>query len=269
MQMHKISMGMLGGFGVALGSGIIKEMTEDKHLKPSEEIVEPIDPWGKGKREKRLTSSFETKDSELYCFGLDTRFQDFTELQREFGEDLYGKVYREPAKGFERTEGMGGDYEACLDYIRSTENVEERLKSYLKPYLEECNLLLPIFSLDGGSGNGFFRYIVNLGLKGVNILPIITSPLNNVAWNQVRGREGTFYRKDTTLETIEWLGNLLKEKAITSAILTDNDFSTYSGMIKRDFIDFVSVKSAFDEIGDKNFDKFKEIYGRGRKMDIE
>jgi len=268
--MYRISVGMLGGYGVALGLRMIKKLVGDRHLKPCEEEEEPIPPWGREERRKEITCSFNTKDSELYCFALDTRRQDFDALYKELGEDLYYKVFREPAKGFGRTQGMGGDYEACLDYIRRTEDVEDILRSYLEKYLSKCNLLLPIFSTDGGSGNGFFRYIISLGLKGMDIVPIVTTPFNSIAWNRVRGKKGDFYRKDTALKTIEWLGNLLREGAITSVILTDNDFATYSGMVKRDFVSYKKVKQAFDEIMDeKNFDKFMEVYCRGTKISEE
>ena len=264
-------MGMLGGYGVALGSEIIKKMVEDGHLKPCEEEEGTIEPWEEEEeREERIIPSFETGDSDLlYCFSLDTRLQDYGALYRKFGEDLYNKVFREPPIGFGRTEGMGGDYEACLDYIRRTEGVEDIVRSALEKYVEGYNLLLPIFSTDGGSGNGFFRYTISLGLEVDDIVPIVTSPFNSTAWDRLRGKRGDFYRKDTALKTIEWLGNLLREGAITFVILTDNDFVTYSGMVKRDFVSYIDVKQAFDRIDKKNFDKFKEIYSRRKKISTE
>jgi len=88
-------MGMLGGYGVALGSEIIKKMVEDGHLKPCEEEEGTIEPWEEEEREERIIPSFETGDSDLlYCFSLDTRLQDYGALYRKFGEDLYNKVFR-------------------------------------------------------------------------------------------------------------------------------------------------------------------------------
>ncbi|WP_162991629.1 hypothetical protein [Halostella salina] len=264
----------LGGGGLR----IMFKIVEDLYEKPgyvvevdTEQTLkdDPVSsPYTQGKEAKeedndKLTPYLQSENgaADIYLTGSDTNTTILSELRDEHDHinDITqgrGNYFKTIVKGVTGS-GTGATPEQMVDIIESNPEVKEKILEIIP---ENVGLYVPVFSLDGGSGNGTFRKVLDFmdkdgEMERRNSMPSQTIPVA-IAPHEIDQREAESHRvSENMVKTLELVESRLDSAgSLSSCILVDNDAAALNTMCNNFRYTLDELKSIKDPILiEKNF----------------
>ena len=180
---------------------------------------------------------------QLAYYGMDTDSRIMSSL-RDRNEQHYEKFLAEHAHYFTIVKQLDGDGTGAIpEKISSIADETPLMQDWINSVLEDgTGQFMPMFSLDGGSGFGFFKEHVNLmdreqiltttDTSQTKVTPLAITPHRSDADRRCVWEEAGIERNalDNTLLATEFLEDRLESGLLDFCIVVDNDLAAYNAL---------------------------------------
>lgn len=241
----------LGGGGLTISFQILKDLYNSGYLRISKEDSGQSKelPPGPGQTEtqenqfKPYLNAYGSDIGVTY-YGFDTDEMIFSSLKDE-NPEAYKSLLRDHENYFTvptgRGTGAGGIYERIEAISSEYPIVRENIKDMFQ---DEPGLFIPIFSLDGGSGYGFFREHINLVDKDEilsrndrdpsTIIPLTIAPHKTDGNRDVEWKSEGIQRKasESVSDALDFIDTRLGGRGglLDAVFFVDNDFAAFNAI---------------------------------------
>jgi hypothetical protein len=240
----------LGGGGLTISFQILKELHNSGYLRLKKDTDQPKDlPPGPGETQSQEDdySPYLTaygSDIGVTYYGFDTDEMIFSSLEED-NPETYKSLLRDHENYFTvptgRGTGAGGIYERIEAITENYPVIQENIKQMFNG---EPGLFIPMFSLDGGSGYGFFREHLKLVDRNeilsrdvrdpstiipVTIAPHKTDGNRDVVWESEGIRRNA---SESVSEALEYIDTRLGGRSglLDAVFYVDNDFAAFNAI---------------------------------------
>lgn len=238
----------LGGGGLRVSFELLSAIQKEGRIEKMDSDTGGGPPTGFEKEDEGLgpylTAANNTEIDVTY-FGIDTDNEIVPSLKQtdpKAYDDLTKLKYISIIEQLGGT-GTGGNPGRIRELANRTPGIDKFIKNVST---SDAGLFVPIFSLDGGSGHGFFKHIINMidddeiyqeGNHGVTTIPISISP--HRSQDRSVGGDGPHrLASDNVREGLEYIESQLDAGLISSCVIVDNDFSAFNREINKNKVHY-------------------------------
>jgi hypothetical protein len=241
MEQHWVG---LGGGGLRVGYDILRELHSDGYIQinggsSSDQPKKPPTSSRKNTKEEKYTPYISTPDGKINItfYGMDTDDQILSSLE-EVDSDDYANILHKHENYIHLLQGRGAGTGGVPKRILEIAESNEEIKSWIRKITSNMSgVFNPSFSLDGGSGFGFFKLHTQMMSdtqieRPSTVMPLAISPHRTEANRKVSWPKQDISRKasDNVDLATEYIGDRMGGRGglIDFCILVDNDFAAFN-----------------------------------------
>lgn len=241
MQQHWAG---LGGGGLRVSYEIVRKLYSDGYLQinggsSSDKSSKPPISTGSGEKEEKFKPYISTPDGEIDItyYGMDSDDQILSSLEN-IDDDDYTNILQKHENYIHLLQGRGAGTGGVPKRILEISKSNEEIKSWIREITSDLSgIFNPSFSLDGGSGFGFFKLHTQMMSDGQieepsTMMPLAISPHRTEANRKVSWPKQDISRNaaDNVDLATKYISDRIGGKGglIDLCILVDNDFAAFN-----------------------------------------